>query len=248
MATRIDTATSSHPSGSPAVRALATVREVPAFLRRPAILTPIGLRSRKGWAALGAMEVLHIAGMFLVVLPLVGLWQQAMHLPAPDAFDKLPSGWLLPFTVLIAPVAEEMIFRGWQTGRPRALWLLGCAALFAVLAIFARTMAPLMLAGLLLTLAIAALAGWIILRKRREPLGGYRAAYPMIFWIVALLFAGVHLTNYPSASMLSLPLVLPQFWAALMLGFTRQRIGLNAAILQHAGANAATMLLVHLGG
>ena len=42
---------------------------------------------------------------------------------------------LLPITVLIAPVLEEMIFRGWQTGRPRALWLLGCFAAFVALVI-----------------------------------------------------------------------------------------------------------------
>ncbi|WP_395330056.1 CPBP family intramembrane glutamate endopeptidase [Novosphingobium sp. BL-8H] len=247
MATRIDIAAPDRPSARPSAHALDVVRGLPAFLRRPAVLTPIGLRSRSGWAALGTMEALHIAGLFLVVLPLIGLWQQAMHLPAPDAFDKLPSGWLLPFTVAIVPVAEEMVFRGWQTGRPRALWLLACTGLFAILVVGAKAVAPLVLAGSLLALAIAALVGWIVLRKRETP-ALYRAAYPIVFWVVALLFAGVHLTNYPSVSPWSLPLVLPQLWAALMLGFTRQRIGLPAAMLQHAGANAATMLLVHLGG
>lgn len=243
MATRTDTAATPHAFN----RALSLLRELPAFLLRPAVLTPIGLRRREGWAALGTMEVLHVAGLMLVVLPLIGLWQQAMHLPTPDAFDKLPSGWLLPFTVLIAPLAEEMIFRGWQTGRPRALWLLACAVLFAVLVIFAKAIAPMALVALLVALAVAALGGWVLLRKRHTG-PRYRAAYPAIFWIVALLFAGVHLSNYPSVSALMLPMVLPQLWAALMLGFTRQRIGLHAAILQHAGANAATMLLVHLGG
>lgn len=243
MATRIDITAPNHPLS----RALDIVREIPAYLKRPTVLSPIGLRSRSGWAVLGTMEVLHIAGLFLVVLPLIGLWQQAMHLPAPDAFDKLPSGWLLPFTVLIAPVAEEMVFRGWQTGRPRALWLLACSGLFALLVVGTKAIPPLVLAGSLLALAVAALVGWIILRKRQTPVR-YRAAYPLVFWIVALLFAGVHLTNYPSVSLWSLPMVLPQFWAALMLGFTRQRIGLPAAMLQHMGANAATMALVHFGG
>lgn len=243
MATRTDP-----PAASPAsTRALALLQELPGFLKKPAILTPIGLRSRAGWAALGVMEAFHIAVLFLVVLPLIGLWQQGMRLPTPDAFDKLPSGWLLPFTVLIAPLAEEMVFRGWQTGRPRALWLLACSALFAILVVGTKAIPPLVLAGSLLALAVAALVGWIVLRKRQTP-ARYRAAYPSVFWIVALLFAGVHLTNYPSVSLWSLPLVLPQLWAALMLGFTRQRIGLPAAMLQHMGANAATMVLVHFGG
>ena len=244
MATRTDPPAASRAS----TRALALLQELPEFLKKPAILTPIGLRSRSGWAALGVMEALHIAVLLLVVLPLIGLWQQTLHLPTPDAFDKLPTGWLLPVTVLIAPIAEETIFRGWQTGRPRALWLLLCALLLAGLAVYARALAPMVLLGMLVLLAVAALGGWIMLRKRREPAALYRAAYPAIFWIVALLFAGVHLMNYPSVSALMLPMVLPQLWAALMLGFTRQRIGLPAAMLQHMGANAATMVLVHFGG
>ncbi|WP_313434985.1 type II CAAX prenyl endopeptidase Rce1 family protein [Novosphingobium sp.] len=231
---------------------LGVLRELPQYLKRPAILAPVGLRSREGWAALGMLEALHVGGLLLVVLPLITFWQQAMQLPTPDAFEKLPSGWLLPFTILIAPVAEEIAFRGWQTGYPRALWLLGGGVLFAVLTASAAAMAPLVLSGLVLSglvlaVLVGAIGGWIALRKRRMPPGWYVAAYPAVFWIAALIFAGVHLSNYPSISVLSLPLVLPQLWAALLLGFTRQRIGLPAAMLQHAGANAATMLLVHLG-
>ncbi|MFK4872763.1 type II CAAX prenyl endopeptidase Rce1 family protein [Novosphingobium sp. ZW T3_23] len=227
---------------------LGVLRELPHYLIRPVILAPVGLRSREGWAALGTLEALHVGGLLLVVLPLITFWQQAMQLPTPDAFEKLPSGWLLPFTILIAPVAEEIAFRGWQTGYPRALWLLGGGVIFAVLTASAAATAPLVLSGLVLVVLVGAIGGWIALRKRRIPPGWYVAAYPAVFWITALVFAGVHLSNYPSISMLSLPLVLPQLWAALLLGFTRQRIGLPAAMLQHAGANAATMLLVHLGG
>ncbi len=91
MATRIDIA--------PLPAALAVLREVPGFLKRPAILTPIGLRSRESWAALGLLEAVHVAGLLLVILPLIGLWQKAMNLPLPDAFEQLPGGWLLPFTL-----------------------------------------------------------------------------------------------------------------------------------------------------
>jgi len=245
MATRSD-----HAAPPALLRELARElpRELLRFLKRPALLTPIGLGSRRGWSMLGMLEVLHVGGLILVLLPLISLWQQAMHLSPPSAFDKLPPGWLLPFTVLIAPVGEELVFRGWQTGRPRALWLLGCAVLFAVAAIFAAAMPPLVLVALLAALALAAIGGWFALRRRRSPPVWYARAYPAVFWIAALVFAGVHLTNYPSASIASLPLVLPQLWAALLLGFTRQRIGLPAAMLQHAGANAATLLLVQLGG
>lgn len=225
---------------------LAILRELGAFLKRPTLLLPCGLRSRQAWAALTILAALHIGGLLLVILPLLGFYQKAMGQPLPDAFGKLPSEWLLPITVLIAPVLEEMIFRGWQTGRPRALWLMACAIVFAALTAAAKAIAPMVLAATLLALVLAAAGGWVWLRRRQTP-HAYAAAYPAIFWLVALLFAGVHLMNYPAITPALLPMVLPQLWAGALLGFTRQRIGLPAAMLQHASANAAAMILVQLG-
>ncbi|MGF7155161.1 CPBP family glutamic-type intramembrane protease [Novosphingobium gossypii] len=225
----------------------AILRELGAFLKRPRVLRPLGLLSRQAWAALGTLTALHVGGLLLVILPLLGFYQQAMGQPLPDAFGKLPSAWLLPITVVIAPVLEEMIFRGWQTGRPRALWLLGCAILFAALTAAAKSLAPLALVGSLLALVLAAVGGWLWLRKRGTP-DAYAKVYPAVFWLVALAFAGVHLMNYPAVSVLLLPMVLPQLWAGVLLGFTRQRIGLPAAMIQHGCANAAAMVLVQLGG
>lgn len=224
---------------------LPTLRELGAFLRRPRVLVPTGLRSGQAWAALGVLATVHIGVLLLGMLPLLGLYQKAMGLPLPDAFDRLPAHWLLPITVVIAPVLEEMIFRGWQTGRPRALWLLGCLAVFAVLVAKAQALQPLVLAGSLMALVVATLGGWFRLRKRQTP-EAYLATYPVVFWVAALVFAGVHLMNYPAISVTALPMVLPQLWAALLLGFTRQRIGLPAAMLQHGCANAAAMVLVQL--
>lgn len=251
MATDIDTSAPgpapAHPyPGAPAAGTI--LRELAAFLKRPRVLEPWGLHRRETWAPLAVILALHVAVLMLVILPLIAQWQSRFTLPLPDAFGKLPGGWLLPITMLVAPVLEEMIFRGWQTGRPRALWLLACFAAFVALLPGAKSIAPFVLLGLLLALAVAALGGWLWLRRRAEPPRLYLAAYPAIFWAAALLFAAIHLMNYPTTTAMSLPMVLPQFWAAMMLGFTRQRLGLPAAILQHAAANAATMALVMAGG
>lgn len=234
----------------PATPRPATIlREFVAFLRRPAVLDPAGLRIRGAWAALAVLALLHVGGLLLVVLPLIAWWQSAFGLPMPDAFGKVPSGWLLPLTVGIAPVLEEMLFRGWQTGRPRALWLLACAiAAAALLASSARGVSPVLAGGLLLAVVVlAAPAGWLWLR-RRETAAAYRTAYPAVFWIAAAIFAGFHLMNYPSISWLALPMVLPQLWGAMLLGFSRQRLGLPAAMIEHACANATVMMLAHLTG
>ncbi|MFC0206176.1 type II CAAX prenyl endopeptidase Rce1 family protein [Novosphingobium soli] len=212
------------------------------------MLRPAGLRRPGGWSALAVITALHVGAMLLVILPLIAFWQTLFALPLPDAFGKLPAGWLLPVTLVAAPVLEEVIFRGWQSGRPRALWLLACFAAFLVLAWQAKAVAPVALLGLLLGLAIAALAGWLWLRKRRAPSPVFARTYPALFWAAALLFAAVHLLNYPSTSLLSLPMVLPQLWAGLLLGFTRQRLGLPAAMLQHAVANCVSMALAMAGG
>ncbi|HUD27279.1 MAG TPA: CPBP family intramembrane glutamate endopeptidase [Novosphingobium sp.] len=211
------------------------------------MLAPWGLFRRESWGPLALLALLHVGGMMLVILPLIALWQSHFALPLPDAFDKLPAGWLVPVTVFLAPLLEEMIFRGWQSGRPRALWLLGCFAAFVVLVMVAGKLAPLVPGALLLALAVAAFGGWLRLR-RRGTATAFRAVYPLTFWIAALVFAAIHLMNYPSTTIVSLPMVLPQFWAAALLGFTRQRLGLPAAMLQHALANAASMALAMAGG
>ncbi|MFT4053051.1 MAG: CPBP family glutamic-type intramembrane protease [Novosphingobium sp.] len=238
MATRIES--------SPSVPST-LLRELASFVARPRVLAPIGLRSREAWPRLAMLTVLHIAGLLLVILPLLGLYQKTMGQPLPDAFDKLPAGWLLPITIVIAPVLEEMIFRGWQTGRPRALWLLASFGLFVGLVVTAKSLQPLVLAGSLLALVVVTVGVWLWLRKRPTP-AAYTAAYPAVFWLAALLFAGVHLMNYPTISALVLPMVLPQLWAGVLLGFTRQRIGLPASMLQHGCANATVMVLAQLGG
>lgn len=225
----------------------AILLELGAFLRRPTVLAPAGLRSTESWRGLALLVLLHVAVLLGVILPGIALWQKQFALPLPDAFGELPKGWLVPITVLIAPVMEEAVFRGWQRGWPRALWLLACLIAAVLLLALGSQIAPLTRGLILLGGLVAALAGWLGLRKRRQPVRGYVAAYPVVYWLVALGFALAHLSNYPSASLLALPMVLPQLWAAALLGFTRQRLGLPASILQHAIANAAALALTLAG-
>lgn len=224
------------------------LQDLIAFLRHPSVLEPAGLRKPNEWRTLGALYLLHISVLLLIILPITSGVQALLELDPPDAFDKISQAWLIPLTVVIAPVLEELAFRGWQSGRPRALWLLGCTVTGsgALAVVMHRLAPPWTVAVLLATVAIAAL-GWFMLRKRATP-KLFRQAYPWVFWLVALGFAGVHILNYGSPSPLTVLLVLPQFWAGIMLGFTRQRLGLGASMLQHAGANAAVMALTLIPG
>lgn len=232
----------------PLPTARSVLRGFADFLRRPALLAPTGLRAadaRRSWAWLTALLV---GGLLVVLLPLLGAWQKAFALPAPDAFQAVPKSMLIPLVVLIAPVLEELLFRGWQSGRARALWLLGCALAVAVVAVLGTALNPLVTAGVVLAALIAAPAGWWLLRRRTAPLDWFVRAFPAIFYLVAGGFALAHLSNYPRVSLLAVPLVLPQLWAALVLGYMRQRLGLIPAILAHALANACSLALALLSG
>lgn len=226
----------------------AILREFGLFLRRPRVIVPSGLRSPADRVAWGWLALLLIGGLAGVLMPLLGWWQAQLGLPSPDAFDGMAPALLIPAVVLAAPVAEELLFRGWQTGRARALWLALCAgaALLALLGF--RQIGALPALGLLLVLLVAAPLGWWKLRHRAGAPGWFLAAYPPVFHAVAIGFALAHLVNYPALRLAALPMVLPQFWAGLVLGYMRQRIGLVPAMLAHAASNAFMLALALLAG
>ncbi|MEO0030968.1 MAG: hypothetical protein RIS94_726 [Pseudomonadota bacterium] len=223
------------------------LREFAAYLAHPVPRQPAGLAdpaSRRVWSA---MLVLHLGVLLLALAPLLKLWQAAMGLPSPDAFGKVPPALLLPLVTVIAPVGEEVAFRGWLTGRPRAIWLLLCGIIAALLLTLvsnhvAETAASL---GFVAT-AVAALGGWIALRHRKGAPVWFFRAYPLLFWLSVGSFGLSHLVNYPAFSLALLPMVLPQLWTGMVLGFVRMRVGLPGSMLVHGIANGAAVGLVIL--
>jgi membrane protease YdiL (CAAX protease family) len=209
-----------------------------AFLRRPQLLAPAGLRAPGSLRVWVYLTLLTIGVLLGLILPLLHFWQSVFHLSDPVAFEGVSKQWLVPIVVLIAPPLEELLFRGWQSGTRGALWLLGCglAGLIA-LSLATRPGNELLALALILAALIAALVGWLMLRRNRAPLAWFSRAFPLVYYTMAALFALVHLANYGEFSLIAVPLVLPQLWAGLMLGYLRQRIGLPASIAAHATSN-----------
>ena len=223
----------------------ATWRAFAAFLRRPELAQPVGLRSRSGWITVGAMLALNLTGL-MVLLVLLSGYQALTGIEGPAAFEDFPKQWLLPTAVLAAPLLEECAFRGWLSGRPRALWLLGCLIAGVVLMTLASDK-PLAVAGGLAGLLLAGLIGWLVLRKRATP-AWFSHRFAMIFFASASVFGLMHVFNYAQPGLLTLPMVLPQLWAGLTLGFTRNRVGLVGGMLVHGTSNALALGLAALGG
>ncbi len=198
------------------------------------------LSTRDAWQNWLRIVALHLLGL-VVLVPLLGLWQKLTGIAGPDAFDKFPREWLLPVVVLAAPLLEEMLFRGWLSGRPRALWLLVCALAAGIPLVITGGNSPLAAIGLIAAL-IAAPLGWFLLRKRTAP-GWFQHHFGTIFYGAALLFGAAHLVNFSQPSLLALPLVAPQLWAGTTLGYLRTRHGLWASILAHALSNGLALMI-----
>lgn len=149
--------------------------------------------------------------------------------------------------IILGPLVEEMIFRGWLTGGWRAL---AGSALF--LAIFfggswlLTAFAPRMSGHVAhVGLAAAGLLGFAAIRERNESAAPawFRRAFPLVFWAQGLLFGGLHYANVESASallplLMSIPLVL----CGWMWGYARIGLGFGAAWMLHMAYNLPSAL------
>lgn len=214
---------------------------------RPSYAAQPPARGRAAARVLLAAGAVHLVLLAAVVGPLWLASRSAGVLPAPDAEARSLATSPLAFLV-IAPLLEELVFRGWLTGRVAALRFAACG--FAAMA--------LMLAGVALEpdhgralawagagVALAGLVHWSLTREReqaRKVPPAFIRHFGWIVWAQALLFGLIHLGNYADlTSPLGLAVVLPQVLGGLLLAFIRTRAGLTAGMAYHAGYNALVL-------
>jgi membrane protease YdiL (CAAX protease family) len=210
-----------------------------AFLRQPVLPDRAELSlagSARAIAPLVALDLLLMG----IVLGSIGLaTAMGFRLPEHMLNDLKLGPLLLAFIVVGAPLGEEALFRGWLSGRPGHILavlalLVGGAALLLANGSFLK------LAGVSLGVAIAAAA--LFLLRERPALPWFQRHFPWFFYGSAVLFASVHLTNFAGAgagaSPALLPLVLPQFVLALILGYLRVNRGLLTSAAMHMLHNA----------
>lgn len=203
----------------------------------------------------GLRAVLPLYGLDLAIMGvLFGALGAAMAMGFEMPEHMLGEFELTPLLVLGivagAPIGEEIAFRGWLSGRPGhvlgALFLLGAIGLFIMGGRGSGTAgAELWSFGALGVLALAGLA--VFLLRGRPAMRWFQRHFAWFYWASALLFAAIHLTNFATAGPALLPLVLPQFALALLLGYLRVTNGLWSSVLLHMLHNATFIALVLAG-
>ncbi len=185
----------------------------------------------------------------------------------PHAMENLlqnNSIWkMVLLAVVLAPVAEELLFRLHLRYHPLMLLFVGLVGIVCSGMIFSyfspsssaafqnlgsATIPPFLMALGFLALALLFYSSYLLFQKRTFKSVEYR--FPFIFYLTALVFGLVHISNFgldPDRWYLGPLLVLPQLILACYLGYIRVRNNLGYSIYIHALNNAIPMLLFSLG-
>ena len=174
-----------------------------------------------------------------------------IELPRTAIADMQITPMLIALVIIGAPVMEELIFRGWLSGRPgwlAAIIIFGAAGLGAAFWAAGHTgeAAEAGTAGIIILALLA--SGIVAITLRNRPvMAWFRAIFPLMFWLSALGFALVHLANFNATVWYAaLPLVLPQLILGSVAGYVRVQVGLWAAMALHAAHNATALAIATL--
>ncbi len=180
-------------------------------------------------------------------------WWDAQAGFLPPSIRRYDSAGDLAFkALLLAPIVEEALFRGWLSGRVAALRFaaFGIAAhglFFASLWAVEAWQMPLALGGLVL--AFAGLVQWLRRRERETQVPDwFLRHFRWLVWGSSLFFAAIHFGNYaPIADPRGVLVVTSQLIGGLVLAYIRTRLGLGAAIAYHAAYNGLVLIGLTLG-
>lgn len=148
---------------------------------------------------------------------------------------------------IFLPFMEELIFRSWLRKKWGVFYVFPLISLFAIWFLCDKLEIKFSLvifggAGLILLLNAAIISN---LQKKIGSDGLVQILFPYIFWIVTVLFALLHLTNYktPEVEPLSFLFVLPQFIGGAFYGYIVMRFGFLSAFGYHALWNGSLAII-----
>ena len=230
------------------VPAPASWRQWARFVRRPVLPDRADTGVAGGLRAVLPLLGLDLALMALLLGAIGAAFALGFEMPKHMLGGMKLTPMLIAMFVVVLPVGEEIAFRGWLSGRPGHIaGSVAFAAALGMLAMASRNAddpaAVHWSFGALAAVLAAALV--VFLLRGRPPLQWFQRHFTWFFWASALGFAAVHLTNFAAAGPAMLPLVLPQFALALILGYLRVTRGLWTSMLLHMlhnGVFVAVML------
>lgn len=218
---------------------------------------PTPYRLRHPWSAGLVMALAIIFALDLAVdgaaMALIEAGDTAAgFLPAPLETEG-SWGEELFYALLLAPLLEEALYRGWLTGRVAALRFaaFGFAAEACFVAgLWAGAAWEGALAATGVGIALAGFVQWLLTRERDVAVPAwFTRHFAALVWASSLLFAAIHLGNYTALTHpLGVLVVTPQLIGALCLAYVRTRLGLRAAVAHHAAYNALFLLTEGLAG
>lgn len=224
------------------------------FLKRPYV--PVHIDTINIVAALQLIFLLGMTMLVTLILAvlLVEPYRQANDIAPPNITSlDMPISQLFLLTVVLAPLAEELLFRSWLRMTKR-----GLIAAFVILLIIGGYWLFSSYASNSVTFVIlvSVWTNWMIfelyfgLKKNwYDDRAIAKYYYPIIFYGSALIFGLVHISNYEhDGFIILLPLIITQFLTGLVLGYTRVRYGLSAAIIFHALHNGLLISFAYSAG
>ncbi|MEM9535550.1 MAG: CPBP family intramembrane glutamic endopeptidase [Cyanobacteria bacterium P01_E01_bin.45] len=218
------------------------------FLWKPDLIeAPINLGFNRVLNHILRLYTLHLLTTALIGVAIAQVVTEGDHILYDEVLSEL-SVWLVLLLVLILPAVEELIFR--LPLRPSALGfsIPTSIVILYLLGLVGVNLAILPVVGLMLL----GLNFYLFIRPLKLPLLEriYGRFSRSIFYISAILFGAIHITNYSGRVWALMPLlVLPQFILGLFLGFVRVRYGFGWAIFAHGFHNGCLIapLLIILG-
>ncbi len=229
----------------------ARVVDVARFALRPTYVRR-SMAMRPGYASALAL----LLGLNLLLLPLVRVLIEVALGPSgvlPDSAveDTLGLRQVLEYVVL-APLLEETLFRGWLSGRRASLRFVAYGAVALGLLLAGFLLAPDIRRILTLAAVAAVFAGlvhWSLTRHRDRAVSGWFIRhFRWIVWGSSLVFGLIHLGRFEAlAHPLGVLVVLPLMLGGMLLAYTRTRLGLRAAMVQHGCYNAVLVGLALSG-
>lgn len=226
-------------------------RDILDFVRRPLI--------HEGTRPWTRLTFLLIACVIAIDLAVDSSLQFLLHevdaklVDLPDAmpFDYNLTGDILSLLIL-APIVEEAIFRGWLSGHKASLRFALWGSIAFGLILLSETerfggSLPVLAIGAGLISAVGFVQWLLTFRKEAQIPSWFSRNFRWFVWGGALVFSSLHLVNYEAVTKLfDMVLIIPGFLGALLLAFTRVRFGLRAAIAHHFAYNFVYMLAAYL--